>query len=341
MSTQILFIHALSPLHAGTGLSEGAIELAIARDRATGFPCLPGSSLKGALRDRSLPNQAMTRALFGPDPTHASEHAGGLLFGDANLLLLPMRSLAGTFAWTTSPFLISRLRRDCAETGLPPPPQPTVSKQNECLVAKDTLLGVRLAQDAQGERVVGEDLDFVPHRGGADELARWLAPYLFPGDAFWQKGLRQRLCVVHDDVMGFLAQHATQVVARVVLSDDSKTVQNLWHEESLPTESVLCALVSAAPTASSGMEAAPMMEALAHLVAQPIQLGGKATVGRGRCRLVLSSQRSEAQEAHEPAAPRATSAPPPSGGAGGRSGPPHGPGRPGGQGGPKGGGGRR
>ena len=44
---RLLFIQALSPLHAGTGQSIGAIDLAIARDRATGFPYLPGSSLKG------------------------------------------------------------------------------------------------------------------------------------------------------------------------------------------------------------------------------------------------------------------------------------------------------
>jgi CRISPR-associated protein Cmr4 len=50
-TTQLLFIHALSPLHAGTGQSIGAIDLAIARDRATQFPYLPGSSLKGSLRD--------------------------------------------------------------------------------------------------------------------------------------------------------------------------------------------------------------------------------------------------------------------------------------------------
>src|ERR1700733_8314440 len=103
MSLRPLFIHALSPLHAGTGQSTGAIELAVARDRATGFPCLPGTSIKGALRDRSLERKRSdTFALFGPDTGRASEHAGALAFADANLLLLPVRSIAGTFAWVTS-----------------------------------------------------------------------------------------------------------------------------------------------------------------------------------------------------------------------------------------------
>ena len=41
----LLFLHALSPLHAGTGQGIGAIDLPIAREKATGIPYLPGSSL--------------------------------------------------------------------------------------------------------------------------------------------------------------------------------------------------------------------------------------------------------------------------------------------------------
>src|SRR4051812_14096906 len=116
MSVRLLFIHALSPLHAGTGQSIGAIDLAIARDRATGYPYLPGTSIKGSLRGRAedikLDANAL-KAVFGPDAAKASEHAGGVVFGDANLLLLPVRSLAGTFAWVTSPYLLARFARDC------------------------------------------------------------------------------------------------------------------------------------------------------------------------------------------------------------------------------------
>ena len=51
MNAQLLFTHALSPLHAGTGQGIGVIDLPIAREKATGIPYLPGSSLKGTLRD--------------------------------------------------------------------------------------------------------------------------------------------------------------------------------------------------------------------------------------------------------------------------------------------------
>ena len=53
MNTRIFHLHALSALHVGTGQSIGAIDLPIARSRATNLPLVPGSALKGVLRDEA------------------------------------------------------------------------------------------------------------------------------------------------------------------------------------------------------------------------------------------------------------------------------------------------
>src|SRR5947199_9877363 len=112
MTTRLTLIHAMSPLHAGTGHSVGAIDLPIARERPTGIPLIPGSSIKGALRARSPKTDGkddpITRDVFGPDTANSSDHGGSVQFSDAHLLLLPVRSLAGTFAWVTSPHLIRK-----------------------------------------------------------------------------------------------------------------------------------------------------------------------------------------------------------------------------------------
>ncbi|RMD58772.1 type III-B CRISPR module RAMP protein Cmr4, partial [Candidatus Parcubacteria bacterium] len=50
MQAKLMFLHALSPLHAGTGQGVGAIDLPIAREKGTEIPIVPGSSLKGVLR---------------------------------------------------------------------------------------------------------------------------------------------------------------------------------------------------------------------------------------------------------------------------------------------------
>src|SRR5687768_9047061 len=117
MTTLLTLIHALTPLHAGTGQAVGAIDLPIARERPTGIPLLPGSSLKGALRARTQ-DPAWKTAIFGPDTPNASDHAGAVQFSDAHLLLLPVRSLWGTFAWVTSPYLLQRFSRDLREAGI-------------------------------------------------------------------------------------------------------------------------------------------------------------------------------------------------------------------------------
>ena len=291
MSTRILFVHALSPLHAGTGQSVGAVDLAISRDRATELPTVPGSSIKGSLRDLNR-KHPLTKALFGPEPRidDVSEHRGGALFGDANLLLLPVRSVAGTFAWASSPYLLARFARDMGDLGVATPAIPSLtsatpaaSDVGRCLLAAATL--------KVGSRVIFEDLDLVPDASAtlASEWASLLGKLIFPNDPVWQGYLTERLCIVHDDLMSFLARHGTAVVARVALDPETKTVQNLWHEESLPPETVFCGLVHADPPAAAKTSADALLDHLGELVKRTsIQFGGKATVGRGRVRLVLS-----------------------------------------------------
>ncbi|WP_337892740.1 type III-B CRISPR module RAMP protein Cmr4, partial [Mesomycoplasma ovipneumoniae] len=120
MNTHILFLHALSPLHPGTGQGVGSIDLPIARERSTGIPYLPGSSIKGVLRDAANGklNKDKLLALFGPETGSASEFAGAAVFGDAKLLLFPVRSLAGVFAYVTSPYLLERFAREAGFAGL-------------------------------------------------------------------------------------------------------------------------------------------------------------------------------------------------------------------------------
>src|SRR2546421_6392475 len=110
MNAQLTFVHALSSLHAGTGQGDGVIDLPIAREKATGIPFLPGSSLKGTLRDSC--KDARKEKVFGPQNDKADEYAGAVQFSDQRLLLLPIRSLAGTFAWVTSPYILDRFARD-------------------------------------------------------------------------------------------------------------------------------------------------------------------------------------------------------------------------------------
>lgn len=289
MSSLLLFVHALSPLHAGTGQSIGAIDLPTAREKSTGLPYLPGSSLKGSLRD-VFAGHADQRNLFGPDTKNASDHAGALVFGDANLLLLPVRSVSGTWAWATSPYLLERFVRDAAAAVKPgegPPAVPDVATVGDAVVTSACSLRTQVNGKS---RIVFEDLDLAPTEAEeARGWAAWFGTRLFPanGEAPWRSILEKKLCIVHDDILSFLADQGTDVVARVALDVETKTVKQgaLWYEESLPVESVLSSLVTALPNGRCSPEEA-LVSLRSRLGQVPsVQLGGKATVGRGRCRL--------------------------------------------------------
>lgn len=276
MSNHILFLHALSPLHPGTGQGVGSIDLPIARERATGIPYLPGSSIKGVLRDSasSQLDKEKLLALFGPETANASDHAGAAAFGDARLLLFPVRSVAGVFAYVSSPYLLERFAREARFTGLEPPQLPSAPTSTEAC---------HLAQGSQlksGPKVFLEDLDLSPQE--SPEVGGW-EDWLSQQSAALVKG---RLCLVHDDVMTFLLETATEVVARIRLEDETKTVAQgaLWYEESLPAESLLYSLLSLGSSWRKGV--AVVLDDLRPLLSVA-QFGGKASVGRGLCRLRL------------------------------------------------------
>lgn len=275
MKTKPFLLHALSPLHAGTGHAADIIDLPTARMKATGIPFLPGSSIKGVLRDaRRAGDRDKTEAVFGPSDDPAA-HAGALVVGDARLLALPVRSFRGTFAWTTSPLLLTLAKRDLDEEGLS---TPSIAGR-----------GAQLAQGSccvhQGQLYL-EDLDLpATESKEATTWARRLAPLASPGDDIFTK----RFAVVDDDTMAFLWETATQVDARVRLDERTRTVAPgaLWLEESLPPESLLIGILGADRSRRRGVNMTPGDVLDFALAGEEIhQLGGKATTGRGRCRIV-------------------------------------------------------
>jgi len=307
-NARLLFVHALSPLHAGTGQGIGVIDLPIARERATGLPFLPGSSIKGTLRDvcKTAGNRHCV-PIFGPETENAADHAGAAQFADARLLLLPVRSLVGTFAWVTSPYILRRFVRDARETAVqdvpaaipdpPPPDDPDGAAQ--CLVADQHCAITYAPPQLRTPQVFLEDLD-LPATGNptVTSWAVWLAAQVFPGTdtatAAWRTHLAGRLCVVNDNVLTFLLNTATEVTARIRLNPDTKTVDSatgaLWYEEALPTETILAGLVVATPNGKTGLTGPQIFTEIADLTDRTLQFGGKATVGRGLCRTTLAPQ---------------------------------------------------
>lgn len=278
------FLHARSPLHAGTGQGTGVIDLPIAREKATGIPYLPGSSVKGTLRDSDVVT-GDKELIFGPPTDRADEHAGAAQFADARLLLLPVRSLRGTFAWLTSPYILNRFAREIRDTGGTPPPAVAVAEGQVCQVAS-----AQAAIVYQGQQVVIEDLD-MQASASADiqEWATWIGTHAFPNDKLYQDMLMERLCVVNDNLFSFLLTTATEITARIQLDRATKTVKEgaLWYEEALPVETLLAGVLLVDPPRKHASRAQEVLTGLQGASAKTLQFGGKATVGRGLCRVQI------------------------------------------------------
>lgn len=310
MKARLMLVHALTPLHAGAGQGVGVIDLPVAREKATGLPYLPGSSVKGTLRDEFAPEEDEERnrdslrvRIFGPETNRADEHAGAVQFTDQTLLLLPVRSLAGTFAWVTAPYVLERLSRDAraARAASVPADVPRPADEGLAVVTADSAI----VQKGHGGKIYLEDLDLTPDAGqpAAPAWADWIGARLFPDEADWRRSLASRFCVVHDDVFGFLLDTATEVSARIKMDDDSKTVDKktggLWYEEALPAESVLFGLTLAFPnerTVINGerLSADDVLEHVRSRLGGALQFGGKATVGRGICRVLMGGAEAQA-----------------------------------------------
>lgn len=284
MNTRLMMIHALSPVHCGTGQAVGGIDLPIAREKATQLPLIPGSSIKGVLRAQSAEANAMHRAVFGPDTVDAADHAGCVQFSDALLAFLPVRSLRGTFAWATAPFMLRRLFRDAREAGLDLGTIPKDPREDRVHTT-----GERLQERG---KVVFEDLDFSANTDrDLKQLATKLARTLFC-DTYDQELFTERVCLVNDDAMGLLLQSCTEIRSRIRIDPDKGTVARgaLWTEEALPVESILFSMVAATPVALKNGDHPEPKQLLDHvqsLLSGSLQLGGHATVGRGLCRIKM------------------------------------------------------
>lgn len=299
MKTRPFLLHALTPLHAGTGQSVGVIDLPLARARATGAPLVPGSSIKGVLRDASpanrpedglgpdeAPDWEKARAVFGPDTEHAADHAGALAVTDARLLALPVRSYKGTFAWVTSPLVLHGARRDLGAQA--PAEVPGAADGPVAAVAR-----VDRHRCVHRGMIFLEDLDLAldPRPEVARQVARWadwLAAALEPREEDRAR-VAERFVVVDDETMTFLYETAMQIDTRIRLDAETRTVAPgaLWTEESLPPESVLFGLLVAERSRRRkvSMDPAAVLD-FALGEEKILQFGGKATVGRGRCRIL-------------------------------------------------------
>ncbi|MBA4192331.1 MAG: type III-B CRISPR module RAMP protein Cmr4 [Planctomycetaceae bacterium] len=299
-NTRVYWLHALSPTHVGVGRGVGYIDLPIDREAITDWPVIRGSAFKGVWADRykaddeNRKNNPELKAAFGlSSDKDNNANSGSLIPTDARLVCLPVRSFRGTFAWCTSSLALRMLHRTlnlAGATNLPGVPDavPEAFGNNpgQAHVTAITLL-------IEDSRVCLEDLDLVAvEKPLVVAWAKWIAEHVFPGDAAWQGEFEKRFVVLPDTVFDFLTETGTEVNTRVRIDNDTKTVVDgaLWTEESVPAETIFAGVVACDRVypKTTGVTETGLLTKFA---SEPLtlQIGGKATVGRGQMRCVFTN----------------------------------------------------
>jgi len=311
----VVFFYTEWPVHAGSGSSVGVVDLPIQREVFTGLPIFQPSGLKGALREYfeanfpSKENEIKIKQVFGPK--ESADHAGAISLSQARVILLPLASAKGVFAYATCPLCLQLLKRDLAAIGYPIPDEltdipltteeetpPRRLEEGIALVPKADPTNNLPDSDQviNGKVILGEfAFEASPHPK-VSLIAKWLSEHAIPQSGEykpWQQKLKQSLIILDNDTFRDLTMARTEVVTRNIIGKKG-TSENVWDEEYLPTDTLLYSILGAHDPLDSGNEVIRLKNAkdVIDYVKAPNGIptsrfffGGDQTVGRGLLRI--------------------------------------------------------
>jgi len=242
---------------------------------------------------------------FGPENAGNDGHAGALGFTDARLLLFPVKSMKGVFAWITCPKVLKQFYRDMSLTGF----------QNEDKIKHAlTLDKLTTPKDCSlflkenDNKIVLEEYTFEITNNDSSELKEFseCLSKNITNENFWKEKMEKDIVVLPDEDFTDFVNLSTEVITRTKIDNETGTVESgaLFTEEYLPAESIMYSLALASPifkekNADKGIfnlegthnkeckeekEEQLVMEFFKKGLPEVIQVGGNATLGKGLVR---------------------------------------------------------
>jgi CRISPR-associated protein Cmr4 len=288
----LYLIQCISPLHVGSGEShEGFVDIPIQRDHL-GFPVIWSSSLKGAIRNtfrNLIKDTKIENEIFGPDTSDSSTdmHASAVLIMDANLLLMPVRSLYGLFAFCTHPYLLKQLYEKLS----------LLHKENGLLTKLESFINDNKGKVICSSKTIIKDDKIILKEeeiGNVQENQEFrnIFEKLLPNGIKFKEDILDRLVMLNDNYADII-KRSTIIQPRIKLNYKTKHVEGgaLWTEEVLPELSILSTLMLIRGSRrNSNMNSEKIIQKLAETFGKNknsnpdqfyIVLGGRETLGRG------------------------------------------------------------
>ncbi len=242
-----------------------------------------------------------TEIIFGPTTSNASDHAGAISVGDAKILLFPVRSARGVFAYVTSPLVLERFKRDMELAGKKVDFE--VPKLEKGAMVSGNTVKITI-NDKEGDkengnkkdrkdRVVLEEVVLEVESDSRDQLQEIVKAIkeILP-EGIKKEDVKKRLVIVPDEVFSAFVRMNTEIVARITINSTTGTVENLWYEEFLPSDTVLYSIIAVRePRGGSLKSAEEVSEKLTEFFSMNpyLQVGGDETVGKGFVMVKLTS----------------------------------------------------
>jgi CRISPR-associated protein Cmr4 len=266
----VLGLYTETPLHCGTESGSGYVDMPIQRERHSGFPMIPGSTIKGVLRDDGKWTDSERDSFFGADEKPAAKpgdpkipgKAGSVSFGDGFLVAFPVRSSQFPFVWITCPIILERTYRALQK---PWPKDVKTLKAGEAWSA------------TAGSAVLLEELQVSATADGASILGP-LYDLLPAAELDYTRGIfKQRLYAISDEDFSKLIETATEIVTRIRIDDASGTTSQgegqLFNEELVPRDTLFLTVLRELSNSDPQFRPAG--------IPPVIRLGGHETIGRG------------------------------------------------------------
>jgi len=310
----LVSIETITPLHVGAGRGLATVDLPIQRDGLS-FPTIFSSSLRGPIRaafKAKARDSNCTSVIFGPETDEGEYYAAAFAAIDAKLLLIPVRSLRGTYVLATSPALLKGLldyvelaepltdaAQDLGKTLRALIAEADRLKPDRVMLSKESIASFNVSINDRSVLVLADEYRLNAQEYGQAGVS--LVTRLSIQEPW-------RMSIIHDDLFPTLIERSLLRQARIRLQAGTKRVEGggLWTEEQVPPHTVLCSLfLYSTPRAPNdvrkrcpildkkGWNSQAVKETLEHTLLSGgigyMIFGGDETTGRGvaKLRLVL------------------------------------------------------
>mgnify|MGYP000914517242 FL=1 len=290
--SQLEYIKAITPIHAGTGQDLGIADMPIQREKHSNIPKIEASSLKGSIKSilyYKIKNGNCNSENNGEDdlkkmykyfgPENGDEASSLIAFTDAKLLLFPIKSAADIFKLVTCPYILKRwvedLKLSKINQGGQVDKNENENKNNynriDDLDVKD---GQAIDLGEGKDNIILEDYVFKKSETQCKEVLK---------EIFKKEDVDvKKIIILSDSDFVELVTLYTEIITRNKIDTDTGVAKDggLFTEEYLPAESILYFIVLEAPNFNGDEENNAIKYYTKH-IGDVFQVGGDFTIGKG------------------------------------------------------------